>query len=61
MDFVVGLPLTQGKHDVIWVIVDRLTKLGHFIPINERYSIDRLANLYMKEVVVRHGVQRSKI
>ena len=59
MDFVVGLPLTQGKCDAIWVIVDRLTKSAHFIPINERYSIDRLANLYMKEIVVRHGVPVS--
>ena len=59
MDNVVGLPLTQGKHDVIWVMVDRLTKSSHFIPINERYSIDRLTNLYMKEIVVRHGVPVS--
>ena len=59
MDFVVGLPLTQGKHDAIWVIVDRLTKSSHFIPINERYSIDRVANLYTEEVVVRHGVPIS--
>ena len=44
MDFVVGLPLTQAKHDAIWVIVDRLTKSAHFIPINERYSIDRLTD-----------------
>ena len=59
MDFVVGLPLTQGKHDAIWVIVDQLTKSAHFIPINERYSIDRLTNLYMKKIVTRHGVPIS--
>ena len=59
MDFVVGLPLTQGKHDPILVIVDRLTKSTHLIPINERYSIDQLANLYMKEIVTRHGVPIS--
>ena len=59
MDFVVGLPLTRGKCDVIWVIIDRLTKSAHFIPINERYSIDRLTNLYMKEIVVQHGVPVS--
>ena len=54
MDFVVGLPLTKGKYDAIWVIVDRLTKSAHFIPINERYSLEKLANLYMKEIVSRH-------
>ena len=59
MDFVVGLPLTKGKYDAIWVIVDRLTKSAHFIPINERYSLEKLANLYMKEIVSRHGVPVS--
>ena len=59
MDFVVGLPLTQGKCDAIWVIVDRLTKSAHFLPINERYSVDRLANMYLKEIVARHGVPVS--
>ena len=59
MDFVVGLPLTKGKYDAIWVIVDRLTKSAHFIPINERYSMEKLANLYMKEIVSRHGVPVS--
>ena len=59
MDFVVGLPLTQSKCDAIWVIVDRLTKSAHFLPINERYSVDRLANMYLKEIVARHGVPVS--
>ena len=59
MDFVVGLPLTKGKYDAIWVIVDRLTKSAHFIPINERYSLEKLANLYIKEIVSRHGVPVS--
>ena len=48
MDFVVGLPSTKGKYDAIWVIVDRLTKSAHFIPLNERYSLEKLANLYIK-------------
>ena len=55
----VGLPLTKGKYDAIWVIVDRLTKSAHFIPINERYSLEKLANLYIKEIVSRHGVPVS--
>ena len=59
MDFVVGLPLTKGKYDAIWVIVDRLTKSAQFIPINERYSLEKLANLYMKEIVSKHGVPVS--
>ena len=59
MDFVVGLPLTKGKYDAIWVIVDRLTKSAQFVPINERYSLEKLANLYMKEIVSKHGVPVS--
>ena len=55
----VGLPLTKGKYDAIWVIVDRFMKSAHFIPINERYSLEKLANLYMKEIVSRHGVPVS--
>ena len=47
--------------NAIWVIVDRLTESAHFIPINERYSIDRLANLYMKEIVTRHGIPISVV
>ena len=56
MDFVVGLPRTKANHDAIWVIIDRLTKSAHFLPINERYTVDRLVDIYMKEIVARHGV-----
>ena len=56
MDFIVGLPRTKANHDAIWVIIDRLTKSAHFLPINERFSLDRLVQLYLKEVVTRHGV-----
>jgi hypothetical protein len=59
MDFVVGLPRTKANHDAIWVIVDRLTKSAHFLPINERYTVDRLVDIYMKEIVARHGVPVS--
>ena len=55
MDFVVGLPKTKTNHDAIWVIIDRLTKSAHFLPINERYTVDRLVDIYMKEIVARHG------
>ena len=51
MDFVSGFPLTQQKHDSVWVIVDRLTKSAHFIPVRIDYSMDRLAELYVDEIV----------
>ncbi|KAL8104528.1 hypothetical protein AgCh_028665 [Apium graveolens] len=59
MDFVVGLPRTRANHDAIWVIIDKLTKLAYFLPINERFSMDRLVRLYLKEIVTRHGVPVS--
>ncbi|KAJ9557796.1 LOW QUALITY PROTEIN: hypothetical protein OSB04_012410 [Centaurea solstitialis] len=61
MDFVTKLPKTKKGHDTIWVIVDRLTKSAHFLPIKETYSIDKLARLYVDEVVMRHGVPISII
>ena len=59
MDFVVGLPRTYKNFDSIWVIVDRLTKSAHFIPINIKYSLDRLTSLYISEIVRLHGVPTS--
>ena len=59
MDFVSGLPLTKRKHDYVWVIVDRLTKSAHFIPVKIDYSMDRLAELYVDEIVRLHGVPLS--
>ena len=59
MDFVSGFPLTQQKHDSVWVIVDKLTKSAQFIPVRMDYSMDRLAELYMKEIVRLHGVPLS--
>ena len=56
MDFVVGLPQTKANHDAIWIIIDRLTKSAHFLPINEKFSLERLVQLYLKEIVVRHRV-----
>ncbi|KAJ9561603.1 LOW QUALITY PROTEIN: hypothetical protein OSB04_006763 [Centaurea solstitialis] len=61
MDFVTKLPKTKKGHDSIWVIVNRLTKSAHFLPIRESYSIDRLAQLYVNEIVMRHGVPISII
>ena len=50
MDFISSLPRTQRDHDAIWVIVDRLTKSAHFLPMNMKYSMEKLAQLYMDEL-----------
>ncbi|KAE8667313.1 Kinesin-3 [Hibiscus syriacus] len=61
MDFVTGFPLSPSKKDSIWVIVDRLTKSAHFIPIRINYSLGKLAKLYIYEIVRLHGVPLSII
>ena len=61
MYFISGLPRTSRKHDAIWVIIDRLTKSAHFLLINVTYSLDRLADLYIKEIVRLHGVPKEII
>ncbi|GKE18862.1 putative reverse transcriptase domain-containing protein, partial [Tanacetum coccineum] len=61
MEFVIKLPRTSSGHDSIWVIVDRLTKSTHFLPMYEDYKMDRLARLYLNEIVLRHGVPISFI
>ena len=59
MDFVSNFPLTQRKHDVVWVIVDRLTKSTHFLPVRLDYSMDRLTELYVSEIFRLHGISLS--
>ncbi|GKF83935.1 putative reverse transcriptase domain-containing protein, partial [Tanacetum coccineum] len=61
MDFVMKLPRTSSGHDIIWVIVDRLTKSAHFLLMREDYKMDRLARLYLNEIVSRYGVPISII
>ena len=61
MDFVVGLPWTMDKYDSIWVIVDRLTKSAHFIPVKVTYNAEKLAKIYISEIVRLHGVPLSII
>ena len=56
MDFVIGLPRTLGGNNTIRVIVDRLTKSAHFLPMKINFSMDRLASLYVREIVRMHGV-----
>ena len=59
MDFIVGLSRTQRGYDSIWVIVDRLTKVAHFIPVKTTYNGPRLAQLYMERIVCLHGVPKK--
>ncbi|GKD88283.1 reverse transcriptase domain-containing protein, partial [Tanacetum coccineum] len=56
MDFVTKLPKTSTGQDTIWVIVDRLTKSAHFLPMRENDSMEEMTRQYLKEVVTRHGV-----
>ncbi|GJT69703.1 putative reverse transcriptase domain-containing protein [Tanacetum coccineum] len=59
MDFVTKLPKSSSRHDMIWVVVDRLTNSAHFLPIREDYKTEKLAKIYTNEVVARHGVPVS--
>jgi hypothetical protein len=61
MNFIMGLPRTQSGYDSIWVIVERLTKVAHFIPIKTNYSGLQLAELYMSRVVCVHGVLKKMV
>jgi len=59
MDFFTHLPRTVRSHDAIWFIVDRLTKSSHFLTVNLRMSMMKLAQLYINEIVRLHGVSMS--
>jgi hypothetical protein len=59
MDFIMGLPRTQSGYDSIWVIVHRLTKVAHFIPVKTTYSGPQQAELYMSRIVCLHGVLKK--
>ncbi|GMJ13693.1 hypothetical protein HRI_005038600 [Hibiscus trionum] len=61
MDFVSGLPPTPKKNNAIWVIVDRFTKSAHFLPVRMDFSLSKLAELYINEVIRLHGVPTSII
>nr|GEU91098.1 reverse transcriptase domain-containing protein [Tanacetum cinerariifolium] len=56
MDFITNLPRSSSGHDTIWVILDRLTNLAHFLAIHEDYKMENLARLYIDEIVARHEV-----
>ena len=61
MDFVFGLPKTRRQHDSIWVIVNRMTKTAHFIPVKSTYRAEDYARLYIDEIVIWHGILLSII
>ncbi|GJY41652.1 retrotransposon protein, putative, ty3-gypsy subclass [Tanacetum coccineum] len=61
MNFITKLPKSSSGYDTIWVIVDRLTKSAHFLPIREDYKTEKLAKIYVNEIVARHGVPVSII
>ena len=59
MDFVTKLPKTTTGYDTLWVVVDRLTKSAHFIPIKETNKMEKLTKTYIREIVRLHGVPLS--
>jgi len=59
MDFVTHLPRLTKGHDSVWVIVDKLTKWAYLLHMNQKWSMDKLAELYVREVVRLHGVPKS--
>ena len=59
MDFVIGLPRTRAGYNAIWVTVDRLTKSAHFLAFRNNFSLDRLTELYISEIVKLHRVPIS--
>ena len=57
MDFVVGLPKSLQGYDFVWVIIDRVTKLAHFLRVKVNYPLNKLAQLYIQEIVCYMGFQ----
>jgi hypothetical protein len=61
MDFIVGLPLTALMFDSIWVIMDRLTKSSHFIPVHTKCRVEKYAEIYIARVLCLHRVLKMII
>jgi hypothetical protein len=59
MDFITGLPRTNKKHDSIMVVVDKLTKDAHFVPVNTTHTSANIAEIFMKEIARLHGIPRT--
>jgi hypothetical protein len=59
MDFIMGLPRTRDDYDSIWVIVDHLTKVAHFIQVKTTYIGARLTELYISRIMCLHGIPKK--
>lgn len=59
MEFVTGLPRTGSSHNVIWVIVDRMTKLANFLAVKTTDSVNKLVGLYIQEIVKLYSIPVS--
>jgi hypothetical protein len=61
VDFIIGLPNTSQKHDSIWVIIDRLTKVAHFLPVHTTYTTKKYAKIYLEQIIRLHGALKTII
>jgi hypothetical protein len=61
MDFITGLPRMNKQHDSIMVVVDKLTKDAHFVPVKKTHTTTNIAKIFMKEIVRLHGIPRKII
>jgi hypothetical protein len=59
MDFIVGLPRTAKGFDSIWVIIDRLTKIAHFLPVKTSYLVLTYAQVYIARILSLHGIPKT--
>ena len=59
MDFITGFPMNWRQHDSIMVVVGKLTKAVHFIPVNSTHKIDDIAKIFMKEIFKLHGFPKA--
>jgi hypothetical protein len=61
MDFIVGLPRARSGYDFLWIIVDRLTKVAHFIPVKTTHTEPQLAGLYMSRIACLHRIPKRNL
>ena len=59
MDFIIGLPRTSKQHDAIMVVVDKLTKVAHFIPLKTTHKEVNVVDIYMKKLALLHGIPKT--